>query len=272
MPDRGKYGRNVDLAVDAVLESIQENGIITEAGTLMYSHAFATLFLAEVYGTTPDKRIRSGLQRAVQIIVDCQNAEGAWRYTPFTPSSDLSVTVCQLQALRAARNIGIQVPKKTIDRAVKYVVNSRVRSGRHAGRYYYTPWGRRNRKTDHYSIQAAAVTSLLSAGIYDRELIEPVLDFLEEEAEVIAEYYPHHYYFWYGNYYASQVFFHADGLIRTGCFSRYYTTICDHLLEDQREDGRWLNPMSAGPGDAFATAVACIILQIPKQYLPIFQR
>jgi hypothetical protein len=46
----------------------------------------------------------------------------------------------------------------------------------------------------------------------------------------------------------------------------------DHLLDDQEKDGRWLNPRREGPGDAFGTAVACIILQIPNQYLPIFQR
>ncbi len=34
--------------------------------------------------------------------------------------------------------------------------------------------------------------------------------------------------------------------------------------------GRWVN--NVGPGDAFSTAVACMILQIPRQYLPIFQR
>jgi hypothetical protein len=27
-----------------------------------------------------------------------------------------------------------------------------------------------------------------------------------------------------------------------------------------------------GPGDAFSTSVACIILSLPHQYLPIFQR
>ena len=44
----------------------------------------------------------------------------------------------------------------------------------------------------------------------------------------------------------------------------------DDLLAAQMRDGRWRNDV--GPGDAFATAVACILLQMPKQYLPIFQR
>ena len=42
------------------------------------------------------------------------------------------------------------------------------------------------------------------------------------------------------------------------------------FLDDQDADGRWRN--TTGPGDVFSTAVACIVLQVPKQYLPIFQR
>ena len=38
----------------------------------------------------------------------------------------------------------------------------------------------------------------------------------------------------------------------------------------QRSDGSW--PCYAGPGEAFATAVATLVLQIPYHYLPIFQR
>ena len=115
LPGRGRYGQNVRNAIDAVLSCIEENGVITIAGSRMYSHAFATLFLAEVDGMFRDPRIREGLERATRIIVDCQNEHGGWRYAAFARDSDLSVTVCQLQALRAARNIGIGVPKSTVD-------------------------------------------------------------------------------------------------------------------------------------------------------------
>jgi hypothetical protein len=162
---------------------------------------------------------------------------------------------------------------QTIDRAVDFVVQHRVPDGHLEGRYLFDVHGRRRfRKTDHYSIQAAAATSLMSAGIYDPELLDTVIDFLDQEAVQVMRDTPHHYYFWYGNYYASQVFYQADGLLREGCFRRYYELMRAHLLQDQRADGRWHNPQDEGPGDAFATAVACIILQIPKQYLPIFQR
>ena len=51
---------------------------------------------------------------------------------------------------------------------------------------------------------------------------------------------------------------------------RYFRTVKRILLERQQADGRWR--CRYGPGDAFGTAVSTLILQIPLQYLPIFQR
>lgn len=53
-------------------------------------------------------------------------------------------------------------------------------------------------------------------------------------------------------------------------WSRYYAQVRKDLLSEQQDDGRWRN--TVGPGDAFGTAVATIILQVPFNYLPILQR
>ncbi|HLQ36487.1 MAG TPA: prenyltransferase, partial [Planctomycetota bacterium] len=197
----------------------------------------------------------------------CQNQYGGWRYNPFDRELDLSVTVCQVQALRAARNIGIKVPSETIDRAIGYVKQSRTDYGRDRGLFYYKIHGRgAYDKNREYAINAAALTALSSAGIYEPALHDPVLDFLTEEYPRVASWYGTHFYFWYGNYYACQAFFQTGG----PRFERYFLRISQDLLEQQRGDGRWEN--SVGPGDEFSTAIACIVLQLPKQYLPIFQR
>ena len=47
--------------------------------------------------------VREALRRAVRLIVNTQNSEGGWRYQPVRNDADLSVTVCQIMALRAAR-------------------------------------------------------------------------------------------------------------------------------------------------------------------------
>lgn len=267
LPDRGPYRKTVQATLDYMLAHVHENGYLSDAGTRMYSHAFATLFLAEIYGMSGGKETKQALERAVNLIVDCQNEHGGWRYNAFDRELDLSVTVCQLQALRAARNIGIQVPSGTIDRAVDYVQKSRVRAGRSKGQFYYKIYGRRGayEKPNEYAINAAALTALASAGIYDPDLHDPALDFLEQEYGYVARD-PEHYFFWYGNYYACQAFYQRGG----ERFGRFYAQLTKDILACQQADGSWQN--RTGPGDEFSTAMACVILQLPKQYLPIFQR
>jgi hypothetical protein len=267
LPGRGKYGDVVDAVLRYVLAHTEENGYLRDGETRMYSHAFATLFLAEAYGMVRQPAIKVSLERAVHWIVDNQNRYGAWRYNPFTIEADLSVTVCQLQALRAARNIGIEVPRSCIDAALEYVLRSRVTAGYHAGLFHYKIHGRgAYSKPDEFSINAAAVTALASAGNYDQELWAPALDLVDEKYVETRRYYADHYYYWYGNYYACQAFFWAGG----PRFHAYYSRLADDLLALQRKDGSWRN--ETGPGDAFSTAVGALILQLPRQYLPIFQR
>ncbi|MBK8977520.1 MAG: terpene cyclase/mutase family protein [Planctomycetes bacterium] len=268
LPDRGRYGAVVRRTLDYVLAQVSDSGMISDGGTRMYSHAFAMLFLAEVHGMDPGHpQLREALERAVHLVVDCQNQQGGWRYNAFTTEADMSVTVCQLQALRAARNIGIRVPLQTIDDAMAYVMRARTTAGPSRGLFYYKTAGvgawRKNRE---YAINAAALTALLSAGVTDPSLHDPVLDFLDDEYEVLRRHFVSHYFFFYGNYYACQAFFQAGG----PRYERFQARLVDDLLRTQRPDGSWLNDV--GPGDAFATGMAAVLLQVPKQYLPIFQR
>ena len=107
----------------------------------MYSHGFGTLFLAEAYGMTHRPEIREKLRKAVQLIIDTQNNEGGWRYQPVKHDADLSVTICQINALRAARNAGLYVPKDTVDACIQYVKQSQNPDGG----FRYMLSGRRQR-------------------------------------------------------------------------------------------------------------------------------
>ncbi len=128
LPDRGPYGRVLRDGLNFVVNCVGENGYITHEDSRMYSHAFATLFLAEIYGMTHRSDVRQALQQSVNLIVDSQNSEGGWRYKPFARESDMSITVCQVLALRSARNVGIQVKRSTIKDAETYVRRSKVSS------------------------------------------------------------------------------------------------------------------------------------------------
>src|ERR1700728_972895 len=123
LPGRGKYGDNVRKAVDFIVRNQQESGLFTTSASQgeMYSHGFATLFIGEVYGMSGDDQIKENLQKAVRLIERCQNPEGGWRYQPAPVDADISVTICQIMALRSARDAGIKTDAGVMDRALAYV-------------------------------------------------------------------------------------------------------------------------------------------------------
>ncbi len=262
LPGRGKYGRNIEKGLEYVLSRVKEDGYITDNGTRMYSHAFATLFLAEIYGMTHRKDVQLKLQMAVDLIVKSQNKLGSWRYLPFAPDSDMSITVCQIMALRAARNIGIRVPRSTIDRAVDYVKQSAYTTGPYRGGFKYQRRNDQPTRTS-FALTAAGITTLHNAGVYSDKLIEEGLDYLKNEFHSMSDM-SNHYFYFYGHYYAVQAMYIAGG----NYWNWYWPRIQAELIREQEEDGSWENNVSP----AFGTAVATLILQIPNQYLPIFQR
>jgi hypothetical protein len=119
-----------------------------------------------------------------------------------------------------------------------------------------------------FPLTAAGVTALHGLGIYSDDLIKKGLDYLgrnltEFNRENAAD---GHYYFWYGHYYGVQAMYTAG----SPYWEPYFETLRSTLLSRQRSDGSW--PNNVGPGPAFGTAVAVLILEIPYRFLPIFQR
>jgi hypothetical protein len=259
LPGRGRYGAEVEAALEYVLSQCSESGFIgaeTVHGP-MYGHGFATLFLGEIYGMSPDdRRVRDALSRAVDVILSSQNAEGGWRYRPVPNDADISVTICQVMALRSARNAGVKVPASVIERAVKYVRDCRNPDG--GFRYMRSPgpsgWPR----------TAAGVASLYYAGIYEDETIDAGLDYITRSAlpgAVLAD--PVHYF--YGHYYAVQAMYLAGG----ARWEIWWPAVRDQFISVQAADGSYRSDYAGG---AYATAMSMLVLQMPKRYLPIFQR
>ncbi|MCO6047845.1 terpene cyclase/mutase family protein [Aeoliella sp. ICT_H6.2] len=258
-PDRGPYGREVSRAVDYLIANTRPDGFICPPGGQghgpMYGHGFATLFLGEVYGMTPREDLRDSLSRSIELIVRTQNSEGGWRYNPVPADADLSVTICQIMALRAARNAGLHVPKETIDKCEEYVKKCQEPDG---GFSYML-----DNRGSMFPRSAAGVVALYSAGIYEGPEIERGLAYLDRHLPNAAQAGRESHYF-YGHYYAIQAMWHAGG----NRWQRWYPAIRDTLVRSQRADGAWQD--SVGP--EYATAMSCIILQIPNNALPIFQR
>jgi hypothetical protein len=266
VPGRGSHASVVENAVDYLLACAEGHDYMVDGGSRMYGHAFATLFLSQVHGMTLHRReeVYNQLRGSVAHIVRSQNRHGAWRYFPGSEEADISVTVCQVQALRAAKNVGVQVPKVVIDRVIQYVDDSRIRSGTHACAFYYKIYGRAAHTKTSFAINAAAVTTLHSSGVYDPRRYKGAIEYLSDSYDGMVRDDPEHFAYWYGNYYAIQAMRMEGGQ----AYKKYWNRISKDLLKLQQPDGRWRN--SVGPGDAFSTAVACIILSAPLGYLPIF--
>ena len=204
---------------------------------------------------SPRDDLRDKLERAVDLIVRTQNAEGGWRYQPRRSDADISVTVCQVMALRAARNAGIFVPHDTIVRSVEYVRSCQNADG---GFTYQTKGG-----NSQFPRSAAAMVALHSAGIYEGPELKKGLVYLEEHMPQGDSAQRSDHYF-YGQYYAAQVMWQAGG----DSWSQWYATTRDTLLSLQQKNGAWPDTVCY----EYGTAMACIVLQMPNDVVPIFQR
>lgn len=265
LPGRGKYGANVQKCIDVVVAAAQESGLLVseQAHAVMYSHGFATLFLAEVYGMTGDEKVKEKLQRAVDLIEKTQNPQGGWRYQPVPYDADISVTICQTMALRAARDAGIKVEKEVIDKAIQYV---RLCQNGDGGFNYRLEGGGPNGSA--FARSAAGVASLYYSGIFQGDEITRGLEYLRRNRNGGGEFGrrggggPANHYF-YGQYYAVQAMFLAGG----DYWAEWFPQIREELIARQRPNGSWDgDPVS----EDYCTAVALIILQIPNRYLPVF--
>ncbi|MCA9127280.1 MAG: terpene cyclase/mutase family protein [Planctomycetales bacterium] len=244
---------------DYVLSKVQASGFLSAKETShgpMYDHGFGTLFLAELYGATTDNGIRDKLSAAVKLIVRSQNERtGGWRYHPASDDADLSVTVSQLMALRAARNAGIGVPKETIDRAVEYVRKSQNPDGG----FMYQITGDPSR----FALTAAAIVALYNAGIYQGKEIDLAFEYLEANMAANRTVEADNFFF-YAHYYSAQAFRHHGGQR----WQTWYGYLKKSVLSQRNQQGVWFDLKSV----EYATAMACLILNMPRTVLPIFQR
>lgn len=255
VPERGPYGQTVARGIDFVISHAQLNGLISNPVDTghgpMYEHAMSTLLLAEVWGMYHRPKLLDTLQNAVVLILSSQNDQGGWRYQPVPSDADISVTVMQVVALRAAKNAGLRVPKRTFDHAVNYIKSCAKPNG---GFLYQPGTGQEN-----YPRTGAGVCSLLTCGEYDAEETINGIAFLQDNKRNIGN---EHYH--YGMYYAAQAMYLAPDPEE---WQQWWPVVRDEMLARQKEDGHWDG--EAGP--VYGTAMAILALSVPYRYLPVYQ-
>jgi len=249
-PNYGPYSKNIQASVNYVLSKQKPtNGYI---GRSMYSHAFATLALAECYGMLPDERIGPALEQAVALILSAQkrNPHGAWRYNPQSSDADSTVSGCQLVALYAARNAGIPVPDEAFTKGLKYM--AKCRNG--DGGYGYT-----SSVGEKPTLTAIGVLCHSLAKKTDTRTFAASTKSLSKRLNFRDKYYP--YYF---EYYMSQALFHADDEL----FDEWNVKNIKYLGTIQAPDGSF----PGDKGEAFSTAGALLSLALNYRLLPIYEK
>lgn len=258
--ERGTYARQTRSCTDYLLSRSQPSGFLVEADVRthgpMYGHGFATMYLGQVYGMDDRPTVWDVLKRGVALIVSAQDPSGAWRYTPSPDDADVSVTTCQMIALQSAHAAGIAIPRDVQDRSVEFLRRCQNPDG-----------GLRYRLTDPpvslFPRSAAAVVALMGAGLAESAMVRRAREYLALPATTPppdqAEYY------YYGRFYAAQ----AAWLAGAAVWDRWFPAVRDELVARQQPDGRWLDHYI---GDEYATAMALIVLQLPRNVVPLFSR
>jgi prenyltransferase beta subunit len=272
VPGRGRYAQQVKGAIRYLLECQKQShrGYIEDpngnGSSRMHGHGYATLFLGEVLGMTNDETdgldvhvLREAVKKAVQLIEQSQSKDGGWTYTPDPNSGDEgSVTVTQVQALRSARNAGIKVNKSTIDRAVTYIQRSANPDG--GIRYSLSSGGSHS----SFALTAAGVSVMNYLGEYNMPQIDRGIQYLVSGMKRGGANRGRGHFQAYEEFYATLAFYQQGG----ECWRKNGPALRDEILKRRAPDGTWQD----GYGAEFGTAFAVLTLQIPNQYLPIFQR
>ncbi len=269
-PETGPYAANLRRCLTWILDRQDEHAGGPYEGLLydgkepegrderpMHGHGFALLLLASAYGQTREPRLRArlhqGITLGVRLTERTMSAEGGWFYWPRPLRDEGSVTVTQMQALRAARNAGIDVDPTVVQRAVQYIHDSQLESG---GIRYMKSQGDASA-----ALTAAGIAVLHGAGEYSSDVIEKAYGYLRQNLTTDRS----QRFFFYTQLYAAQAMFQRGGPE----WASYLPRIRRELLDMRRGTPHWYAP---GLGKSYATSIALLILQLPLRYLPIHQR
>jgi hypothetical protein len=290
LPGRGKYGQNVEKALNYVLTHAKPTGLLNMADGHrdMYNHGLSTFVLGQAYGMTSDTRIGGVLERALKLIANTQCHDGGWDYQASVQENghDLSLAVMQAKALRSAVDSGFEVPPEVIKLAIKDVrEHYSSRAGpqnendqqREPGQFTYMKGG----NSPTVAMAAAGVVCLQEFGQYDDWRIAKNMEIIAAHVQQLnktpnRDGRPGLEGGAYAIYYVAQAMYQVGG----SHWKNGYPLLRDHLIAcqvraagDVHQDGCWHDTKYLGgpPGDLYATAVSCFTLAIPNRYLPILQ-
>jgi hypothetical protein len=283
----GKYRDHIRRAVDYLMSNSNRNGLIGQPNGAnqglgyLYGHGFSILFLSQLVGEEDDPERRAKLEdllnRAVDFTCKAQTSRGGWGYVSAADGNDFdegSVSVTQVQALRAARNAGIVVPKQAIDKTHEYLRKCTTSRG---GLIYSLQSGGGGERP---TITVAGIASMFSSGEYNSPLAKQWLKFVQPLIPINSvgsdqfghSEYTHMYYaqvaYMLGEDGYAKMFPESRPSERL-TWSKYRGEFFEFLANKQNRDGSW-HGTAIGP--VYTTCCYLTVLQLDKGTLPIYQR
>ena len=270
-------GQAMKKALGFVLrpEAQDKDGYFGQAdGSRMYGHGITTLMLSEMLGmgadAAQDDLIREKCRRALDLIMRSQKISkseynrGGWRYSPDAGDSDMSVTVWQTMALRAAKNAGMDVPRQAVDDAVAYIRRLYQPDSEKKGTVRLGGFGYQN-KGRETSTTAEGLLAMQVCGQYDSEEVIGASDRLLSEGIKSGD-----------RWFFYTIYYYAQGMYQRG--GKYAEegrrAVADLLLPLQSREGWWegINGEERQGGKVYSTSMAILSLAVKNHFLPIYQR
>jgi hypothetical protein len=292
MPGRGRYGANVENALNYMIRNAKPSGLLNISNPQrdMYNHGLAAFVLGQAYGISNDQRIGPVLEKALRLIANTQCGDGGWDYQAKKQDRghDLSLVVMQAKALRSAMDSGFEVAPETVRQAITSV------------RSHYTPSQKRGNEAEErsqpgqftYNRGGGASTAMAACGVvcmqefgqYDDWRIFKSMEFVN--AAIMKSDAPKTRdgrmpFDSYTMYYVGQALYQVGG----NHWREGYPILRDQIVAAQiqkpgdESDGKWNDNGRNGKshlgggreGELYGTSVGCFILAIPNRYLPILQ-
>lgn len=298
LPGQGEYGRQLDKALDFVLSTQRESGLFSASvaepylpaqpspwddarAHALYNHAITGLMLTEVYGMVDQKRgaqVRKAVVDALAFSREHQIEHkklkrdyGGWRYMFHNNGmdADLSVTSWQLKFYRSAKNAEFDVPKQYVDDALGFV-KSCFDPDRDRFRYSHVPNDYRYTR----AMSGAGIISLAMGGEHGTEMATTAARSLLKDSFEYNRPSPYNF-----DRYHYSVYFCTIAMYQMGgdYWSEFYPPMVEILLANQRQDGSWDEESADARfgksfGNTYTTAMMVMVLTLPNQLLPIYQR
>ena len=274
-PNHGAYRTHIRRALRSIIAAQDTSsgyfGGRQPGHASMYHHGFAMLALAEAYGVVDDRglwteepgegprkglSIGQSLELGVKLAVTSaeKNRSGAWRYSPDANDADTSVSGAVLMGLLGARNAGIEVPDKTIDKAIGYFVSMTGPSGQVG---YASPAGGSDATT--------AIGTLVMAIARRKDLPQygQAAGYLKQRSQETGQQSP---YVGYTRYYRAQALLQAD----PEAWARWNGVLVQELKSQRLPDGSFAPGGDGGP--VASTCLSLLSLAVNFRFLPIYER